>query len=93
MKAAYGGYTKCVEYLIKAGADPDMLDEEECVALIQAARKGEAEIVKCLLGSKTKLNSLNQACAMTGDNALRAAAYNGRTECVQLLVDAKADVN
>ena len=63
--------------------------EEYDSKLHDAAKDGDAELVKLLIDAGADVNKANEK----GETPLYWAAANGRTECVKLLIDAGADVN
>ena len=83
MKAARDGHTKCVDALIKKGADVNAYDENLSTALIRAVDKGRVQCVERLLKAGADVNLTN----MYGINALIAASYEGHVDCVRVLLE------
>ena len=83
MKAARDGHTKCVDALIKQGADVNAYDENISTALIRAADKGRVQCVERLLKAGADVNFTN----MYGINALISASYEGHVDCVRVLLE------
>ena len=84
--ASQMGNDKCIELLIKAGADANMVYNSEEIALAKAAAKSLVNCVKILLKAGADLNK----CGMT---PLMKATFNGNIECVRVLLQGGADVN
>ena len=70
-----------------SGADDEALALAH--ALFDAAREGNAELLRAYLGAGAPANLTNAS----GDSLLMLAAYHGHDEAVQLLVHHGADVN
>lgn len=82
--------------LIEKGADVYHSDEKKVSTLLQASHRGLTDVVKALLGKHAANGSKKDyvdAASEDGITPLTAASSEGHTECVKLLVDAKADVN
>lgn len=73
--------------LLKAGVDPNALDEQGNSLLILAAREGQVPTVKALLSYKPNVSHRNLA----GDSALMLATLRGDLEMVNLLLEAGAE--
>jgi len=82
--------------LIEKGADIYHSDEKKVSTVLQASHRGLTDVVKALLekhaGNGSKIDYLD-AASEDGITPLTAASSEGHTECVKLLVDAKADIN
>ena len=68
---------------------PSALSKELGESLLDAALKGNAELVRTLIESRANVNFINRF----GDSALILAAENGHAEVVGLLIKAEANVN
>ena len=82
--------------LIEKGADIYHSDEKKVSTLLQASHRGLADVVKALLGEYAANGSKKDyvdVASEDGITPLTAASSEGHTECVKLLIDAKADVN
>ena len=88
MHAAGNGYIQCVKELIAAGADVNMVDENNTVALHYAAFNGEDECLAELL-TTSNINHTNS----NGFTALSRACRSGFPKCVEVLLKAEANVN
>ncbi len=75
---ALSGRTKNVVDLLKS-----------VVALVDAAGKGDNEMVKGLIDKGTPVNGLDEG----GNSALAAASYGGKTDTVKLLLEKGANPN
>jgi ankyrin repeat protein len=75
---ALSGRTKNVVDLLKS-----------VVALVDAAGKGDNEMLKGLIDKGTPLNGLDE----NGNSALAAASYAGKTDTVKLLLEKGANPN
>lgn len=75
--------------LIKRGVDVNTVDKAGNTLLIQAVRRDVPELFDYLLLRRAKLNVRNR----NGETALSLAAYMGKLQYVQRLVEAGADVN
>ncbi|KAK3899739.1 hypothetical protein C8A05DRAFT_36634 [Staphylotrichum tortipilum] len=82
-------YSQVADFLLYHKADPNLLDEDDCSPLHEAATDGHKEMVTILLAySQTK------AATPAGDGlrtALHKAAYRGHLEIATLLVDHDSD--
>lgn len=79
--------------LIEKGAEMYHRDEQKVTCLHQASHRGMVPIVKALLEKNAGKPGFIDAPSEEGVTPLVAAASEGQLECVQLLIDAKADVN
>lgn len=75
--------------LIKRGVDVNTVDKAGNSLLIQAVRRDIPELFDYLLLRRAKLNVRNR----NGETALSLAAYTGKLQFVQRLVEAGAEVN
>jgi hypothetical protein len=75
--------------LIKRGVDVNTVDKAGNTLLIQAVRRDIPELLDYLIQRRAKLNVRNR----NGETALSLAAYTGKLQFVQRLVEAGADVN
>ena len=75
--------------LIKRGVDVNTVDKAGNTLLIQAVRRDVPELFDYLLLRRAKLNVRNR----NGETALSLAAYTGKLQYVQRLVEAGADIN
>ena len=62
---------------------------QETDALLQAAARGDADLVRLFLGTGQSVNAADSA----GNSVIMFAAATGQTEVVELLLEAGADVN
>ena len=77
--------TEEIMRLLREAAEED----NNNTALLEAAEKGNSELLSQLIASGADVNTANK----DGETPLSEAAYFGRTECVKLLIAAGADVN
>jgi uncharacterized protein len=89
MLAADRGLADMVKALLKAGADPHLVDEFGRNALIFGAGSGNSEVVQLLLSAGLKADTRDKY----SDTALMAAAAAGNPESVRLLLKNGAEVN
>ncbi|NLH16551.1 MAG: hypothetical protein GX455_08230 [Phycisphaerae bacterium] len=98
--AAYGGYTKIVEYLISKGADVNLCRSDAhwnngCTALHAAASAGHVEIMKFLLGKGAVVDhgTGDSVCysSMGTGTALAQAVKCGQVQAVEFLLVKGAD--
>ncbi len=90
------GFAKCVVELVKAGADINRTDCDQYdeTAVIKAARKGFPKCLSALLTSDKQRSRVNvNKTDKDGATALIRASARGHSECVDMLVKAKAIVN
>ena len=83
------GNAGLAQYLISKGADPHAVDEVGFSHLMHAARGGNPDCVRLLLGHALSLEPEKKGAA----SALHMAAVSGNAECVRILLDAGADIN
>lgn len=87
--ASYSGYTSIVQELLNHQADVNITNNYQVTSLHYAARNGHAQTLAVLLAHpQVNIN------AVTEDNrtTLYNAASNNHQDCVQLLLDAQADI-
>ena len=75
------GHLATAETLLKAGADPNLKDEENIPLLHQAAMRGKKEMVELLLAHKANVNTKDA----DGETALDEAREGGKNEIIELL--------
>lgn len=78
--------------LIESGADIYSEDEHKVTTLLQASHRGMKEVVKALIAKNTKALWLDSP-SDESITPLIAASSEGHIDIVQLLIDAKVDVN
>ncbi len=83
----YWGDITNVSNLIKNGADVNERSSNGWTPLMWAAKKGNFDILKMLLGSRAKVNLKSNK----GDTALSIAAREGHEDIVSLLLEKNAD--
>ena len=86
LSAAEAGKEAEVEALIKAGADANLRSKEGWSPLIMAAKGGHVQILQRLISLGATINPPD-----VSHTALRGAALSGRTACVKVLLEEKAD--
>ena len=86
--AAGNGQTDCVTELINAGAEVNIEDNNNNIALQYAVHKGDDNCLKELL-SESEIDHMDNS----GFTALSLACAKGFTSCANLLLEAGADVN
>ena len=88
--ASRSGALKVVKMLVKAGARVNATDDFGDTCLILAAYSGHTETVRYLVGlPEVDVNHRNN----NNKTALRCAADEGKTDVVQVLIDAGADID
>lgn len=94
MLAADRGFENYVELLMERKADLNRTDDfERETALMKAARNGFARSLSVLLNTVVEQPRMVNKKNRDGKTALMLAAWYGHTECVELLLKAKAIVN
>lgn len=88
--AAENGYTDCVDVLLRAGINPEVVDSSRGSALSSAASAGHDDVVRRLVAAVSH-RSLN--AQWRGSTALHRAVAGGRSSCVAALIDAGANMN
>jgi len=88
--AAENGYTDCVDVLLRAGINPEVVDSSRGSALSSAASAGHDDVVRRLVATVSH-RSLN--AQWRGSTALHRAVASGRSSCVSALIDAGANMN
>ncbi|XP_037427657.1 ankyrin-3-like [Triticum dicoccoides] len=86
--AALFGEVAVARYLLDNGADPNKLDDRGSVALHNAAKSGNGEVVDLLLSRGARVD-----IAVTHGTPLHIAASYGNTGAVKILLDHHADPN
>ena len=89
--AAHGGHTEVMQLLLDAGADAELVDEEDNTPLIIAAAGGSCAALELLLSAGADVDI--DAADSAGCTALVAAAAMGHLEAVRFLLDRGAAVN
>lgn len=87
--AAAAGHEAVVAYLLKQGANPNLLNEGSESPLMAGARSGNTQIVRMLLAAGADVNYLDSQ----GGNAVGEAALAGHLAIVKLLLKAGGNVN
>ena len=82
-------HVKCVDLLVKAGANVNDTNANGDTALIYASLNGFHKCVELLIGNGALLDKCNKH----GCGPLTVAASMGREQCVDILLRAGADVN
>jgi len=88
LMAASFGYTKCMRYLIDGGADVNFRDGHGCTPLYMACQSGQIAAVNMLVSAKAEIDAVS---GILKETPLVAAAYNGHTMIVRILLMKKAD--
>ena len=88
-KAAENNHPECIELLVQAGADVNLIDNTGSPALYYAATNGHDKCVELLTNAGAKVDEKDGY----GFTSLMAAAANGHNTCVQRLLQSKADFN
>ncbi|NTS39327.1 ankyrin repeat domain-containing protein [Flavisolibacter sp. BT320] len=86
--AAYNEQTAIVEFLLQAGADPNLQDAAGNTALMGIAFKGYKEIAKKLIDAGADVN----VCNSNGAPALTFAATFGHLQIAEWLLQVGADM-
>ena len=91
--ACKSGELDIVKMLVRAGAGVSVADNDGYTCLMLAAWHGHTDIVRYLVGvPEVELNHQSGAAA-SSNTALHLAARNKRTDVVQVLIDAGADID
>ena len=77
---------QCVEWLLKAGADPGVRSKDGQTALTEAAREGRTTAVRSLTRHGAEVNQADRA----GLTPLHLAVSRGHVDCVRALLEAGA---
>nr|AFI99112.1 ankyrin repeat protein Diego [Clytia hemisphaerica] len=88
--AVQNNHRDVVATMIRTGRVTDEPDKDQRTALMWAALKGHMNVLKVLLGGK---NVNINAVGINKQTALHMSCQTGNLECVQLLIQHKADVN
>lgn len=89
MEAAIEGNLAMINALLQRGADADLVNDDENIALWFSCFSNQVEAVKALLPSTSNINHQN----VNGATCLSYAASSGKFEIVKTLVEAGADAN
>lgn len=89
MEAAKDGELNIVNTLIARGADADLVNDDENIALWFACYSNHLDTVKTLIFSTSNINHQN----VNGATCLSYAASTGKYEIVKVLIEAGADVD
>ncbi|XP_077341683.1 ankyrin repeat and SOCS box protein 3 isoform X1 [Lithobates pipiens] len=82
--AAKCGSVQCAKLLLRAGADPSDLTNDETTPLFLAVESGCEDLVRLLLKFKAKVNGPHSC---SGWNPLHQASLMERTDLIQLLLE------
>lgn len=88
--AADWGYVDIVKMLLDAGADPNFSADENCTPLVAACRWGHDEAAALLLQAGANPYVID---SNFGDSLLMAAAEDGNSKCVKLILGLGVDIN
>ncbi len=95
--AAWDGKVEILKYLIKSGADTDVVGNDGRTALHLAAVLGHVEAVEALLKAgvdiEKRIPDGNKYFSIDGATALRDALISQRWEVVEMLIKAGADIS
>ena len=83
------GHIKCVEALIKAGADVNATNKDDMSALMKTALEGHGNCVQTLITAGADVNLRNSK----ETTCLMKAAFSGDKNIVEALIQAGANVN
>ena len=89
ISAAKSNSPMCMEMLIKADADVNLVDVDGCTALFHASDNGYLECLRLLVQAGVDVNSSDAR----GATPLYAAVCRRLMPCIQFLLDSGADVN
>jgi ankyrin repeat protein len=99
--AAWDNKSDILEYLIKSGADPNMIGKDGLSPLYLACVNGNYQSVKCLVDNGAEINHLYNGIGIEGlsdyfseegGTVLRGALINIELEIAQYLINGGADV-
>merc|ERR1712108_90214 len=82
--ACMHGHVDCVDVLLAAGADVNMVNGTNITPIYFAAHEGFADCAQLLIDAGADVNRVTDG----NWTPVRAAASRGHAECVQRLVDA-----
>jgi len=85
----YRGNIVSVDYLVKRGANVNVVNSEECTPLIYACTSGDIGMVRYLLKSGANPDHQNNI----GHTPLICACIDGDIDMVNLLINYNADIN
>jgi ankyrin repeat protein len=92
--ASQMGHSSVVEVLLAWGADINQANTVDgCTPILIASRFGYSVIVKALLAAGGDVSKSLTSGPNKGASLVWAAAFSGRSECLQLLLAAGCDVN
>ncbi|KAK2160406.1 hypothetical protein LSH36_134g05035 [Paralvinella palmiformis] len=83
LRAVTLGYPECLDVLLKAGADPELLDSTGNTLLKISAEGGRTNMMMSLIRTGCSVNARNH----NGASALHFAARSGQSEAVTLLLN------
>ncbi|XP_041073393.1 ankyrin repeat and SOCS box protein 3 isoform X3 [Carcharodon carcharias] len=86
--AAKCGHLKIVQILLKAGADPNAVTNENITPLFLATEKGHIAVARTLLRHGARINGPHSACLWS---VLHQAAYQEHLDILMLLLEKGAD--
>ena len=89
INAAENGDIQRIRDLLDSGIDPNIQDENEFIALMEASSSGHIEIVELLLDRGADLHIQN----IYGNTSLMYASIKGHTEIAKLLLDKGANLH
>lgn len=82
------GHQACVEWLLSAGANANMIANDGMTALHFAAQEGRTAAVRLLIAHGASLDPLQ----IHGNSPLSYAIRKGKQECAEALIDQGADL-
>ena len=86
---AIAGDTKMLEFLLKAGANPDVASIEGATPMMNAVQSNKIDHLKVLIEHKADVNQQDNR----GFTALHRAVISGHTKTTELLLHNGADPN
>lgn len=86
--AATCGHVEALEYLLEAGADPELCDGDGNPPIFHAIREGHVEIVELLLAAGVDVKRCSH-----GWSLLHAAVNSGGLDMVQCMVEGAVAIN